>query len=200
MRTGGVKIIAGSIQVDRKEIDGIESILLTVGLGLYQEHFFRETIGGIGLLRIPVPEILLPEGHGCELGVGTDRADNHAFFDPLPSRGLDDLNPHEGIIVEEGGRVLPVESDPAHFTRQVDNDILPRHRMFAVLPFPKVSIPAPWNSEIGGYNASPLQLLHQVGAEKACTTGDEDLFVLPEIHFVNPMIDPLQGMNAVTIT
>jgi hypothetical protein len=39
-----------------------------------------------------------------------------------------------------------------------------------------------------------------VGAEKACTASDEDLFVLPEIHSVNPVIDPLQGMNDVTIT
>ena len=83
-----------------------------------------------------------------ELGVGTDRADNHTFFDLFLSRGLNDLDTHEGIIIEEGGRVLPVEPDPANFTRQVDNDILPRYSLFAVLVFPKVGIPAPWNSEI----------------------------------------------------
>ena len=63
MRTGGVKIIAGSIQVDRQEIDSIEFILFTVGLGLNQQHFLGKAVGGIRLLGIPVPEIR-PLGKG----------------------------------------------------------------------------------------------------------------------------------------
>ena len=76
-----IEVVARPVQVDRQQGDGIEAVLLAVGLGLDEQHFLGQSVRGVGLLRIAVPEFLFLERHRRELGIGADGAEADVFLD-----------------------------------------------------------------------------------------------------------------------
>src|SRR5207247_11231945 len=72
---GRIEVVAGSVEVDGQEEDGVEPVLLAVGLALYEERLLGDAVRRIGLLGIAVPQVLFLEGHGGELRVGADGSD-----------------------------------------------------------------------------------------------------------------------------
>ena len=72
----GVEVVARAVEVDGEEVDGVDAVLVAVGLALDQEHFLGDAVGGVGLLGVAVPEVVFPEGDGGELGVGADGAED----------------------------------------------------------------------------------------------------------------------------
>lgn len=52
-----------------------------VGLGLDQKHFFCQTIRGISLFWIAIPEIFLLEWNRGEFRITADCAQGNEFFD-----------------------------------------------------------------------------------------------------------------------
>ena len=63
MGGAGVEIVPGAVEVYRQEEDGVEAILLAVGLGLHQEHLFGQAVGGVGFFGVTVPEVFFFERH-----------------------------------------------------------------------------------------------------------------------------------------
>ena len=121
----GIEIVARTVEVDGQEEDGIESVLLPVGLGLDEHHLLGEAVGGVRLFGIAVPEIVLLEGDRGELRVGADRPEGDELVD-LPQISLvEELDPHHDVLVEEGAGILLVEADAAHLGGEVDDDVGP---------------------------------------------------------------------------
>lgn len=77
-----VEVVAGAVEVHWQEEDGIESVLLPIGLGLDQHHFLGESIGSIRLFGIAIPEIVFLEGNRGEFRVSADRSKGDDFVDP----------------------------------------------------------------------------------------------------------------------
>src|SRR5438093_12834306 len=55
---GRIEVVAGSVEVDGQEEDGVEPVLLAVGLALYEERLLGDAVRRIGLLGIAVPQVL----------------------------------------------------------------------------------------------------------------------------------------------
>ena len=60
-----------------------------------------------------------------ELRVGADGPDRDELLDAGEARGLDQLDAHDRVLVEEPARVLAVGADPADDGREVDDDVGP---------------------------------------------------------------------------
>jgi len=162
VRTLGIEVVAGPVEVHREEVDGIEPVLLPVCLALDEEHLLGKAIWGVCLLGVTVPEVFLPEWDGGELRVGTDRPHNNALFDILLPGSLDDLDPHHRVVIEEGRRVLPVESNAADAGREVDDDIDTLHRVNAMLPLPEIGVPATGDPDLAWVHSPVRELLEHV--------------------------------------
>src|SRR2546430_11562823 len=48
-----------------------------------------------------VPEIRFSKWHGRELRIRADRAGTHKFFEPRDARGLNNVQTHHGVLIEE---------------------------------------------------------------------------------------------------
>ena len=118
-----VEVVAGAVEVDRDEVDGVEAVLLAVGLGLHQQHLLRQAVGRVGLLRVAVPEVVLAERHGRELRVGADGADLDELRDAADARLLHELDAHDRVVVEEAPRVGAVGADAADDGREVNDHV-----------------------------------------------------------------------------
>ena len=80
-----VEIVARAVQVDREQHDAVHAVLLAVGLGHHQHHLLGDAVGGVGLLGIAVPDVVLLERHRRELGIGADGAGGRPAW-PRPAR------------------------------------------------------------------------------------------------------------------
>jgi hypothetical protein len=125
MRAVQVEVVVGAIQVDRQQVDGVHAVLGPVGLGLDQQHLLGQPVGGVGLLRVAVPQRVLGEGHGRELGIGADRARHHHLGHAGDPAGLQQLDAHEGVLVEEPARLVLLAPDPADHRGQVHDRVGP---------------------------------------------------------------------------
>ncbi len=103
----------------------MEAVLLAVGLGLDEHHFFCQTVRGVGLLGVAVPQVFLFKGDRGKLGVGTDGAHGNEFPDPEESGLFHQLRAHHEVFIKKTPRVFPVGPDSAHHRRQVDDDVGP---------------------------------------------------------------------------
>jgi hypothetical protein len=102
----------------------------------------------MGLLRIPVPEVLFPEWHGSEFRVCSDSSHNNTFFNIFLPSSLDHLDAHDRIIIEKLSRVVLVEPDSSHFRGEMNNDITVFDHPCTVLPFPQIDLSAAGNPDI----------------------------------------------------
>jgi len=100
--------------------DRVEVVLLAIRLGLDEEHLLREPIGGIGLLGITRPEVLLTKRDGSEL---RGSADGDELPDACQAGFFQGLGPHHEVFVEEAAGILPVRADASDDGSGVDHDL-----------------------------------------------------------------------------
>jgi len=183
--TLGIEIVARTVKVDWQEIDRIKPVLLPVRLCLHEERLLCNPVRGIGLFRVPVPELVLAKWYRSELGVGTDCSKNYALLHTLLPCCLNDLDAHDCVVIEEFPGIVLVEPDAADFCGKVDDDIPAFHCLDAVLPFPEVEVTAPGDIELIVADTLLLKLFNNMGAEKPGTTREKDLFIFPECHTIH---------------
>lgn len=75
-----VKIIAWAIKIDGHEKYRIEPILLSVSLGLNEEHLFGQAVRSIGFFRVAILEVFFFKGDGSMFWVTTDGSKSYDFF------------------------------------------------------------------------------------------------------------------------
>ncbi len=121
MRRLQVEVVARAIQVNRQDEDGVESVLVTISLRLYQHHLLGQAIGCIGFFGVANPKIIFFEGNGGELGVGAYRTNGGELAHAALPRLVHQLNPHHQVVVKEFCRVLSVGPNAAHIGSQVDD-------------------------------------------------------------------------------
>ena len=168
-----VEVVAGAVQVHRQQVDGVHAVLVAVGLGLDQQQLLGQPVGGVGLLRVAVPQGGLAERHRGVLGVGADRARDHHLGDPGDPAGLQQLDAHERVLVEEPARLVPVGADPADHRGQVHDRVgagVGQHPVDLGPPAQVVAGPA----EGEHLGAVALQLGGDVAAEEAGAPGHDD--------------------------
>jgi hypothetical protein len=116
-----VEVVARAVQVRRDHEGRVEPVLLAVRLRLDQEHLLREAVGGVRLLRVAAPQVLLSERDGRELRVRAHGADDHELADARTPRLVDEVDAHHGVREEEASRVHPVRADAADDGRRMDH-------------------------------------------------------------------------------
>jgi hypothetical protein len=102
--------------------------LLTVGLALDEQRLLGDSIRCVGLLGISVPEILLAKRHRSEFRIGTNRPEDHGLFHAVATRGFDELDAHDGVVVEEAAGVGPIGADATYDRGQVNHNLRPMFR------------------------------------------------------------------------
>src|SRR5439155_20966616 len=58
-----VEIVTRPVEIRGEQVDGVEAVLFPVGLRLHDQHLLGEAVGGVGLIRVAVPEVVFAEGH-----------------------------------------------------------------------------------------------------------------------------------------
>ena len=86
---GEPEVVPRVVKVDGEQKDRVEAVLLAIGLGLDEHHLLGQSVRGVGLLMVAVPEIVLTERDGGELGVGANGSQGDEFSMPpgLTPRG-----------------------------------------------------------------------------------------------------------------
>ena len=59
MAYGRVELVAGPVEVGRKQVDAVLTVLLAIGLGMHEQCLLGDAIRGVRLLGIPVPQLVL---------------------------------------------------------------------------------------------------------------------------------------------
>ena len=77
----GVEVVPRSVQIHRDQVDAVERVLSFVGGQHDAERTLGDTVGGVGLLRIPRPQIVLSKRNRAMFGIGADRTDQHELLD-----------------------------------------------------------------------------------------------------------------------
>src|ERR1019366_4848631 len=140
----------------------------------------------VGLLRISIPQILLAKWHRGELGVGTDGTQDHGLLSLVDAGGLNELDAHDGVVIEETAGVLAVGADAAYDGSQVDQDLR--------LVFGEEALDGVGSGEIifgvkrnkDVAAALALELFDQVAAEEPGAAGDHDALVVKLDHVFLP--------------
>src|SRR2546428_887859 len=180
VRGARIEVIARPIEIDREQEDAVEAVLRAVGLRLDEQHFLRQAVGGVGLLRIAVPEIVFAERHRGELWVGADGADADELFDAVKPRLLHQLGAHHQVVEEQLAGVLPVESDATHLGGEVDHDIHVLDGPAAVLAIDQVEGLRARNCDVSGPRR--LELRDDARPEESGAAGHEHAAARPEAH------------------
>src|SRR5450759_836317 len=115
-----IEIIARAVQIDRQKKNRVHAVLRPIGLALHEQGFLGDSVGGIRLLRITIPEGIFAEGHRRELRVGTGGPDHYRLLHIVASGVLQQLDAHNGIIVKEASRITPVCADAPYYRREME--------------------------------------------------------------------------------
>ena len=180
MRGSRIEIIAGTVEIDRQEINRVEPVLLPVRLRLDQQHLLGQPVGRVGLLGVPAPEVVLAEGHRRELGIGADGADDDELGDAGEPGLLHELHAHHHVVVEEEPRLLAVGADAAHHPRQVEDQLgagVLQHADDVGL-LPEIVVAAPRDE--GSRTALTDERVHHERAQEAGASRDHDALAVPE--------------------
>ena len=175
-----IEVVPRPVEVHRQQEDRIEAVLLAIGLPLHQQHLLGETVRGVRLLGIAVPQVLLAERHGRELRVRAHGPDRHELRDARETGVFDELRAHDQVVVEEPAGVLAVGADAADHGGEVDHEVgarLREHPRDAGFPA-QVVLAAARHERLR--TAAPAQRLHHEGAEEPGTAGDRNALAVPE--------------------
>src|SRR5262249_36509656 len=123
MRSPRIEVVSRAIKIDWQQVNSIESVLLSVGLTLYEEHLLGDSIGSIRFFRITIPEIGLSERNRGVLGICTDSTNDHHLAHPNSPAGLKKVYTHRGVVIEEFPRLGAIGPDSADDCRQMKNYI-----------------------------------------------------------------------------
>ena len=178
-----VEVVAGAVEVDRDAgRSTLKPYCCAVGLALDQEHLLGQAVGGVRLLRVAVPEVVLAERHRRELGVGADRADRDELLDAGQARLLHELDAHDRVVVEEAARVLAVGADAADDGGEVDDDVGPAVGEGAVDPVARAQVVVARCGARRRRSAPAASRRRDDGpAEEAGAAGDHDAAARPEV-------------------
>ncbi|SRR6266487_975710 len=126
VRRPRVEIVVRSVEIDRQQMNGVEAVLLAIGLPLHQQHLLGDAVRGVGLFWIAVPQVLLVKRHRGELWVRANRADADEFLHAGASRLLHDERAEHDVFEEEAPGRFAVRADPAHHGSQVNHQLRPQ--------------------------------------------------------------------------
>jgi hypothetical protein len=170
----GSKFVAGAVEVHGQEVDDVHAVLLAVGLALHQQHLLGDPVGRIRLLGIAVPQALLAEGDGGELGIRADGADADDLGHAREAALLEEVGPHHHVVEEERARVLAVRADAPDPGRQMDDDVGPGlgKATAAGLALDRVVVALARRDHLG--RTALLELGHHGAAQEAAASGHDD--------------------------
>src|SRR5206468_2931334 len=80
-------------------------------------------VRGVGLLRVPVPDLLLAEGDRRELGIGADGAGRDHLLDLQLPAGFEHVQAHRQVVVGERARVAAVVADAPDVGREGEDNL-----------------------------------------------------------------------------
>ena len=169
-----VEVVPRAIQVHRQHIGALQSVLSVVTIQHHHGGLLGDAVGRIGLLWVAVPEVLLPERHRRELGVGADGSGLHELLDAVHARPFDQVQGHGHVRVEVATRVRHVGADATHLGRQVHHH-LRSHALVHALHLHgvgQVELGAARHQHFGG--TQPTQPFAHGPAKKAGASGDHD--------------------------
>ena len=118
-----IEVVARPVQVHREQHDAVHAVLLAVRLRLHQHHLLGDAVGGVGLLRVAVPEIVLLERDGRELRIGADGAERDQLRDLGEAALLEQLQPHHRVLEQVAAGVVAVRADAADLRGEVDDQV-----------------------------------------------------------------------------
>ena len=117
---------------------------------------------------------LKAEWHGRELRIGADGAQHDRLFHSMTAAALNQLDPHQGVLVEEPAGAVPIRADAADQRGRVNHQL---GMEFAKQPFDIVLARqiAIFIEGHGNLAASDLpQPFHNVRAKEAGAPGSQD--------------------------
>ena len=174
-----MELVSGAVEVRRDEEGELLAVLRVVDLSMDQQRLLGDAVRGVGLLRVPVPQVVFGERHGGELRVRADGAEQHRLVDAGSAGRLDDVRPHQQVGQVQRRRLRLVEADAADTGGEVD------HLRRAVIG-EHVGGGA-WSGEVvvaaaDGDDVGPggLQLGDDAAPEEPGASGDDDASAVPE--------------------
>ena len=177
-----VKVVAGPVKVDGQEADGVEPVLLPVRLPLDEQHLLGQAVRRIGLLGVAAPQIFFAERKRGKFGIGADGTDADELTHAVPAGGFHQLHAHDGVVVEELARLVPVVTDAAHIAGEMDDDQLFRpgarrqvgKQPLDRLPLAQVIFLAARDEDLPIVHAARVQFGDDVLSKKAGAAGEDD--------------------------
>ena len=140
-----IEVVSGAVEVDDQQVDRIQTKLLAVCLGLDEEHLLGQSVRGIRLFGVAVPEISLAKRGLGVLRVGAHRPGNGHLPDLMSAARLEQFNAHDGVVIEEGPWRGPVGAYSSGHRSQVDDCVGCRvvQEALDLRPGPEVIVRAP---------------------------------------------------------
>ena len=182
MRSVRIEIVGGSVQVDRQQINGIESVLLAICLRLNEKHFFGESVRSIRLFRIPIPQVFFFERHWGEFWISANRPYCNKFRNSGLPGHFHELCAHHEVVIEEFSGIGAVGSYAADSGGEVNDEVRLRITVQPndIAVTDKIVVVAAGNEGI--HNSAISQPGDHSRTQKTCATGDNDLLVCPPTH------------------
>ena len=167
-----VKVVARAVEVHRQQEDRVEPILLAIALRADEQRLLRDTVRGVRLLGVAVPEVFLPERHGGKLGVGADRARQDELVQAGDPGLLEHVDAHGQVGVPVAPRVGPVGPDAADLGCEVVDDLgaCAGEQPLDVIGHRQVVVLAPRHEHLVPVR---FEFRDEVRAEEACPASDD---------------------------
>ena len=177
MRGLKVEIVARPVEVHGQKEDRVHSILLPISLALYEQHFLGQSVRGVRLLRIPVPQLFFKKRNRRELRVRTNRTQDNRLLNAMSARGVDELDAHDRVVVKEAAWVGPIRADATHNGGQVNQNLWP---MFIKQAFNRINARKIVLAVNRNENVSTphfLELANQMSSKKPCSARHHDSLI-----------------------
>ena len=123
VRRLSVEIVARPVEIDRNQIDAVESVLRAIRIEHDAQRALGHAVGGVGFLGLTGPQVVLAEGNRAVLGVRAHRAHLDEFLDVPSARLLNQMQAHSHVGIEESSGLLLIRADAAHFGGQMNDNV-----------------------------------------------------------------------------
>ena len=168
----------------------MKTVLLAVGLELHEQHLLRQAVRGVGLLRVAVPEVLFTKRDRRKLRIGAHGPEDHRLRHAKLPRQLDELDPHDRVVVEECPRPQAIRLDSPADRREMDDERWLERLQRAPRGdrVPQVALRAARGEDRAV--ATRLEPGQQMAAEETVAPGHENPLFRPETHWRNSLKIP----------